>query len=371
MAELYEQLQQKLDDMGSGFPKSAKGLDIKILKQIFTPGEAEMFLRLSPILTTPEDVAAFFELDPAETAELLETMAGKGQLFRLRRGDAVKYAAVPFVVGVYEFQLNRLTPELSADMEAYYEEVFGKEIQAHGTPIMRTIPIDKGFVPEFPVAPYEDVLGILESQKKIAVAPCICRSMADVNDRGCDKPKEACFLFGAHAEYYVDNGMGRYIDLEEAKKIVAGNVEAGLVMQPFNSQKVGGMCSCCGCCCGVLRSLKKQPSPAEAVKEQLLCGSGGGGLYRLRDLRGALSDGGHRGGRCGGHRPGPLYRLRPVRPHLPHRSDAAGEKGRRRSVHAAGRRCQHLPGDHGRPGKEHVLARETLQEGDRVRRIPV
>jgi uncharacterized Fe-S center protein len=26
------------------------------------------------------------------------------------------------------------------------------------------------------------------------------------------------------------------------------------------------MCSCCGCCCGVLRSLKKQPKPAEAVK---------------------------------------------------------------------------------------------------------
>ena len=264
--EIYEQLQQKLDDMGSGFPKSEKGLDIKILKTIYTQEEAEMFLRLSQILTTPEDIAAFFELDPGETAELLETMAGKGQLFRLRRGDTLKYAAIPFVVGVYEFQLNNLTPELSADMEEYYEEVFGKEIQAHGTPIMRTIPIDKGFVPEWPVAPYEDVIGILESQKKIAVAPCICRTMASVNDRDCGKPKEACFLFGAHADYYVDNKMGRYIDMEEARKIVAGNVEAGLVMQPFNSQKVGGMCSCCGCCCGVLRSLKKQPSPAEAVK---------------------------------------------------------------------------------------------------------
>jgi formate hydrogenlyase subunit 6/NADH:ubiquinone oxidoreductase subunit I len=60
--------------------------------------------------------------------------------------------------------------------------------------------------------------------------------------------------------------MGRYISLEEAKQIVKNNDEAGLVMQPFNSQKIGGMCSCCGDCCGMLRSLKKQPIPAAAVK---------------------------------------------------------------------------------------------------------
>jgi MinD superfamily P-loop ATPase len=60
--------------------------------------------------------------------------------------------------------------------------------------------------------------------------------------------------------------LGRYITTEEAKEIIKKNEEEGLVMQPFNSQKVGGMCSCCGDCCGMLRSLKKQPNPAEAVQ---------------------------------------------------------------------------------------------------------
>ena len=69
-----------------------------------------------------------------------------------------------------------------------------------------------------------------------------------------------------HAHYYVDNGLGRYIDREEAKAIIRQNEKAGLVMQPFNAQNMGGMCSCCGDCCGVLRSLKKQPRPAEAVR---------------------------------------------------------------------------------------------------------
>ncbi len=60
--------------------------------------------------------------------------------------------------------------------------------------------------------------------------------------------------------------MGRYISVEEAKEILRKNEEAGLVMQPFNSKKAGGMCSCCGDCCGMLRSLKKQPVPSASVQ---------------------------------------------------------------------------------------------------------
>ena len=77
---------------------------------------------------------------------------------------------------------------------------------------------------------------------------------------------EVCFSFGSHASFYVDNGMGRFITSDEAKEIARKNEAAGLVMQPFNSQYVGGMCSCCGDCCGMLRALKKQSNPAAAVK---------------------------------------------------------------------------------------------------------
>lgn len=119
---------------------------------------------------------------------------------------------------------------------------------------------------QWPVAPYEDAMAIIDSKEIIAVAPCICRTMSKIDERGCDKPVEACFSFGSHAHYYVENQMGRYVSKEEAKNILRGNEKAGLVIQPFNSQIVGGMCSCCGDCCGVLKSLKKQPVPASAVQ---------------------------------------------------------------------------------------------------------
>jgi Na+-translocating ferredoxin:NAD+ oxidoreductase subunit B len=263
---IYQQLRQRLDDMATGFPPSETGVEIRILKRLFSPADAALFLMMTPMLETPESVAGRLNLPEDDAAAHLEDMASRGLLFRQKKNDQRRYAAVPFVVGIFEFQLNSVDESLAKDIYDYYEAALGKSFQAYGTPVMRTIPINRTLVSEWPVAPYEDVPRIFDDQKKIAVAPCICRTSAKKAGQGCDRPMEACFIFGSHAEYYVDNGMGRYIDKEEAKEIARKNEAAGLVMQPFNSQYVGGMCSCCGCCCGMLRSLKKQDHPAEAVK---------------------------------------------------------------------------------------------------------
>ena len=266
MADVYERLRARLDDLATGYPATENRVEIKILKRLFTEEEAEFFLQLSPLPETPQVVAERLDRNPEETAAFMERMAKKGLLFRLRKGDSVRYAAIPYVIGIFEFQLGRMDRELAVDMDAYFEAAFGRTIQSFKTPVMRTIPINRSIAVKWPIAPYEDVLEILENQETMAIAPCICRTMTGLTETGCDKPVETCFMFGSHAHYYVENGMGRYISKEEAREIVKRNEEAGLVMQPFNAQKIGGMCSCCGDCCGMLRSLKKQPAPAESVQ---------------------------------------------------------------------------------------------------------
>ena len=266
MEDIYRKLQERLDDLATGFPAAENQVEMKILKRLFTEEEAELFLHLPPLLEEPDQVARRLGRDLQATSALMEQMAVKGLLFRQRKGQTVRYAAVPYVVGIFEFQLARLDREFVRENKEYFDTVFGRTIQSYSTPVLRTIPINRQLVADWPVAPYEDVIGILESQETIAIAPCICRAMSRLDETGCDKPLEACFSFGSHAHFYVENHMGRYITKEEAKEIVKRNEEAGLVMQPFNSQKVGGMCSCCGDCCGVLKSLKKQPAPARAVK---------------------------------------------------------------------------------------------------------
>ena len=69
----------------------------------------------------------------------------------------------------------------------------------------------------------------------------------------------------ATPRYDVDKGMGRFITQEEALDILDRCDEAGLVPQPFISQDTGGICNCCGDCCGILRSIKLHPKPVEKV----------------------------------------------------------------------------------------------------------
>jgi len=38
-----------------------------------------------------------------------------------------------------------------------------------------------------------------------------------------------------------------------------------LVLQPSNAQKVVNICTCCGCCCQILKNLKKLPRPSDHV----------------------------------------------------------------------------------------------------------
>ena len=266
MEGIYENLRARLDDLATGYPATESKIEIRLLKRLFTEEEAELYMQLSPFLEKPQAVAVRLNRDAEELEPILERMAQKGLLFRKRKGDLVRYSAVPYVVGIFEHQLGRMDEAFARDHEEYFETAFGQTIQAFKTPVLRTVPINRQLVADYPVAPFEDVLQIIESQSKIAVAPCVCRTTTKLAGKECEKPVENCFSFGSHAEYYVENGMGRYITIDEAKDIVKKNEEAGLVMQPFNSQKVGGMCSCCGDCCGVLRSLKMHPSPAEMVQ---------------------------------------------------------------------------------------------------------
>ena len=266
MENVYEKLRARLDDLATGYPATESKVEIRLLERLFTEAEAELFLYLSPLLQNPDDVAQLLNRDPEQVSAMMELMAQKGLLFRKRKGEQTFYAAVPYVVGIFEFQLGKMDQDYARDHEEYFKTAFGQTIQSFKTPVLRTIPINRQIVADYPVAPYEDVLQIIEKQEKISIAPCVCRSTKKLVGEECDKSIENCFSFGSHADYYVENGMGRYITIEEAKAIVKKNEEEGLVMQPFNSQKVGGMCSCCGDCCGVLRSLKMHPSPAEMVQ---------------------------------------------------------------------------------------------------------
>ena len=267
MENVYEKLRKMLDKLASGYPRTERGIELKILRQMFPEQEAELFLHLTPMLEKPEDVAQRLLRNPSEISIKLETMAQKGLLFRYRTQDSIRYAILPFVMGFIDQFEHPLTKQIAKDVKDYFDSDLGATIMAFSHPQMRTIPIDTELVQEWPIMPYEDLERVFDEEKKIALLKCICRTHGRLNENGCDKPLETCFHLGSQADYTVENGRGRYVNSEEAKNIVKHNIEQyGFVIQKSAGQKSQAICMCCGDCCLYLQSLKLQPKPAEAAK---------------------------------------------------------------------------------------------------------
>jgi Pyruvate/2-oxoacid:ferredoxin oxidoreductase delta subunit len=262
---LYRKLQKQLDTYSLGFPETISGIEIEILKELFTEEEAELFTDMSPQLESPESVSARLGLDRDQASEKLEDMASKGLLFRLRKGDNVKYGAIPFMHGLMEFQIKNLSKERVLAIEKYFSEGFQKAIAGSEGLFLRTIPVTESIANTPQVASFDDACAILKNASPIVISECICRKSRASIDKACGKPVEVCFMFGSMARYYLDNNLGRKISYDEAVTIITEAQRAGLVTQPATSQNPGGMCNCCGDCCGILRAIKLEARPAELV----------------------------------------------------------------------------------------------------------
>lgn len=93
----------------------------------------------------------------------------------------------------------------------------------HNKPL-RTIPINLTVEDPRRILPYEDVMGIVESQDFLALSRCACRQRKrlDPDSAECRHPEGVCLHFKGLARYLVDNGLGRRIaqritDQEQAK----------------------------------------------------------------------------------------------------------------------------------------------------------
>jgi Na+-translocating ferredoxin:NAD+ oxidoreductase subunit B len=260
--KIYEALADHLDRLPEGFPRTPTGVEIKILRRLFSPEEAALaqFLALKP--EPPDVIAARAEREMEGTSRKLEEMSRKGLILRIRKETQVLYMAAQFIVGIWEFHVNDLDVDLIRDVNEYIPHFF-KQSWQRKSPQLRTIPIQRALPSEQAIMPYEEARRIVSEQEKILVAPCICRREHQMMGKGCDRPHEACLVFGVGAHYYEENGLGRSIGQEEALKILDDAEKAALVLQPSNTQNVVNICTCCGCCCQILGNLKKLPEPAD------------------------------------------------------------------------------------------------------------
>jgi len=267
--QVYRDLQRYLDRLPSGFPQLESGVDIRLLKSLFTPEEAKFAMQLS---MKPEPLMRIYGrvkdsgMSIEELRQVLDTMMRKGTILTQEEGySETHYRSAEFAAGgIYNFQVDRLTTDLITDYHQYLDETRHRRILP-----LRTIPVEESIpLPEkYQVSNYDSVRQLIEDARgQIAVANCICRQSTEILGGKCNKTDlvEACLLIGPdHSKRHVEMGIARYVSKEEVFEILDKAQKAGLVLQPENSQRPDAICCCCGDCCVILKMLTKHPRPAE------------------------------------------------------------------------------------------------------------
>ena len=256
--EPYLKLREFLDRFPIGYPKTSTGIEIKILKRLFTEEEAKLALFLTPIPDKVSRIARRARLDIKEAEEKLDSMSKKGLIYRVRRGDNTLYNSAPFMVGLYEYSVNKLDKELAKMFKEYYDIAIMNEMGASNVPGFKVLPIDETIEANTVLYSYHKLKESIKNARKIAVYDCICRKEANLNGEGCNRPLENCLAFGSAAEYYIENGVGREISAEEAIKIIKEADEAGLIHAGVNSKHLSNICNCCPCCCASMKGITKK-----------------------------------------------------------------------------------------------------------------
>ena len=268
--KVYRALQKHLDRQPVGFPKTLSGADIKVLKHIFTPGEAQVAThldyRFDSFDVIRERVALSGHLSE-NLKEVLDRMAEKGAIGCRRREGVDFYCNVPLVVGMYEGFNKYLSPEFLADFNKYTASpAFGISFLGTAIPQMRTIPVAESIQPEHQVSSFDEVAALLEaSPGPFAVLECICRKKKAMEGEVCrvTDRKDTCMAAGDSSAAVLRHGLGRELSKQEALDLLRQNTREGLVLQPSNTREIEFICSCCGCCCGMINLQKQLPRPLD------------------------------------------------------------------------------------------------------------
>lgn len=272
--DVYRQLQQHLDQLPVGFPPSKSGVEIRMLKHLFTPEEAKIATNLKFSWNNTEPLEKIIErVKPLgytmeELEKHLENMVKKGSIMVHRKGDKKTYGNAMLIIGMFEYQLDKLTKEFVEDMHQYMWEAWIPEVAKIPIPQTRLIPVEQSVRPELGLSNYEVLKEVINSSEgPFVLMDCVCRQGKDLLGEPCKATsrREVCIGFNPWIQVFIDNGWGKEITKEEALDNLQKNQEEGLILMSNNAQKPDFVCSCCSCCCEGIATINKLPNPADLI----------------------------------------------------------------------------------------------------------
>ena len=168
--QIYRNLAAHLDRLPGGFAPSETGADIRLLERLFTPQEAELAVHLTQEQAAAPAIAARAGLPLAEVEPRLAKMARKGLIMAFYpEEEPTLYQAIPWVIGIWEFQVDRLSDELLQDADEFWSTIKPRP-PVETLSQMRTIPVAQSIESHLETMPWRPIL-------KCGKQPNLCCSL--------------------------------------------------------------------------------------------------------------------------------------------------------------------------------------------------
>ncbi len=252
----YHKLAGVLDRLPHGFPKTQSGIEIKILKKIFDPHEAELFCDLRLTLETAEQIAHRTNQPLEGLEKKLIAMSAKGQIHCSDRRGVKRFQMVPYALGIYEFQLNRMDAEF-VKLSERYGPAYSRQVYRDEPSLMQVLTVEKSLPVEHRALHHELASAIVDRGVAFGVHDCICRKARRMINKGCGKPLSTCLSIALEPDQFYFSA-GRRISKTDALAVLNKAEKSALVHLTYNvKQGHYFICNCCGCCCAVLRAINE------------------------------------------------------------------------------------------------------------------
>jgi len=171
--DAYEKLAHALDLLPGGFPRTASGVELQILKKIFSPEEAVVASNMTGTSETADAIAERSTLSEQEIETRLTAMVGSGIIWGSKKDGIKRFRLAPFVVGFYEEQWDIMDHELAHLCEQYWNEGGAEGIMRYEPALHRVVPAQGTVKTEF-ILPYDDIKPLLLQAKSFELRDCIC-----------------------------------------------------------------------------------------------------------------------------------------------------------------------------------------------------
>jgi hypothetical protein len=268
--ELILKLGQKITDR-IGVKVTTKDPEYWGLAGVITDEMAEVALSMKVrVPATAPQIAKKCGKSLERTEELLQEMSVIGLIeYNWENKDHVKQYILPmFVPGCAEFMMmNEKQVEEHPELADFFENMSrlplekitpmvplgGAGIGMHVIPVEQAIPATQQSVSVEHISYW-----LKKYENKYAVGACSCRRQQRVRGEGTGEIEgELCIGVGDMADYLVETGKGRYIDLNEVFEILQRAEDNGFVHQITNidgEDKIFAICNCAPGVCNALRT---------------------------------------------------------------------------------------------------------------------